>query len=339
MIVLVPTQLNPQNQAQSKPSPMPTRIVMALPNNGRICTVKVKSLQRQFENRQVTEVDKDHLGVMLNGTLCIVSKEIPKLKFLKARFGLASEIVSRAEKGDLGGIGAYFAPSELSQESQNSLLMVFADTQIEPEPKVFMKTSLLGVVNASSLFSTRRGVINASFGPITDKEEGARSSLIFSGRNSRVGTVRQKSDPNRSFDTLREQFRESYRFAVGFRGMNASSDGAYLLADAVETIYNKEFNNYNDELLKRAVYLKRLFPKWLDKFSNRKTVEGAELAAYQQRLVKQLANNLYDENDARETAASAVFSRDSLDITVQAKAQADPSGPATEFVASFRVWP
>jgi hypothetical protein len=312
---------------------------MALPNNGRPSSIKPASLRREFQNRQIVEIDNAHLGVMISGTLCIVAKDIAKLRFLRSRYTLASELLVLTKKGDMGGLGRYFTPSELSEEAHQGAYMVFADTHFEPDPKLFGKTVLLGFADPSTRLWTRRGFLKTQFLSKPHPEEGAKGEYMFSGRNSRVGTVTQRSDASRALEVFKEKQRESYRFAVLMQPEGSSTESSRLVAEAVEMIYDQEFVKLNAKLLQEAAYMRGIYPNWLATFGTRKSVTDADLDSYRKLLGKQLSQNLYDSEDARETADSAIYDRDTLHVTLQAKVQTDPRGPQVNFVATFQVWP
>ena len=339
MVILNPIIVTQTGQPKPALTAVPSRIAMALPTHGRLTAIKYDALRRQFEPKVVTDIDKDHQGVLIDGTLCIVAKDIPKLKFLRARYELAMEILERAQKQEFGGTGAFFTPSELSDECRLALFRVFGERQIEPSPQEFAKTTLLGSVTPSMLLSTSRGLMNLSVGGNRDPEESAMTAKLFNVRNRKVGVVRQQPDSTRSFDVLREVSSETYRFAVGLTSIDFSADLSLSVAQAVDLVYTQEFRRLNETLTARAGYLRKSFPKWLGTFGTGAKPADSEFVNTKLRLNNQLIANLYSTEEARLISDSAKYDRETLRIFVEARIQSTPSVPASLVAASFRVWP
>jgi hypothetical protein len=249
------------------------------------------------------------------------------------------EILERAQKQEFGGTGAFFTPSELSDECRLALFRVFGERQIEPSPQEFAKTTLLGSVTPSMLLSTSRGLMNLSVGGNRDPEESAMTAKLFNVRNRKVGVVRQQPDSTRSFDVLREVSSETYRFAVGLTSIDFSADLSLSVAQEVDLVYTQEFRRLNETLTARAGYLRKSFPKWLGTFGTGAKPADSEFVNTKLRLNNQLIANLYSTEEARLISDSAKYDRETLRIFIEARIQSTPSVPASLVAASFRVWP
>jgi len=284
------------------------RTVLAVPTEeGRIPLRSLENSSAELPDKEVVSVGKLFLGYRRGAVVSLVSRNIPRLKSLYARYTLCTEISQKLGDGRSQLPQAKIRFSEFSKSSKETLRQALVNQLFfHPEDASLSAGSFMFVISGQIQFRTSAGTISVPQDiPREPAEMAKREAQYPEHRSYTVVKSDTKNPYDRSF--FPELTNSTYRVVYSHEPNGVPDPAlASALAEAIERVYTSEKKRLGKELKRHAFQALALSPKYFEE-TEQQGLSERQLAHYKDRLLQQLIGSELPSQEADKVAATAMF--------------------------------